>query len=89
MADDGSVPVQHLQARRRKSGGKAWLIRDNHFHELDEAADALFLACDGSRTVAQIAEDLVARGLLDAEDARDAARDTLDHFHALGIIRWT
>lgn len=88
MVDRSALPVMDLYVRRRKSGQTTWLIKDNYYHEVDEALDALFITCDGTRTFAEIVDVLVARGLIEPKEANATVESALGQLHSLGLIQW-
>lgn len=77
---DTLVPVTHLRVRRRRAEGQVHLILDNYYFDLDEGTDAVWRACDGVRTVAQVAEVLHRERGWALELARSITRDTLSAF---------
>ncbi|MCK8499856.1 MULTISPECIES: hypothetical protein [Myxococcus] len=74
------VPVTHLRVRRRRAEGQVHLILDNYYFDLDEGTDAVWRACDGVRTVAQVAEVLHRERGWDLELALAVTRHTLGAF---------
>jgi hypothetical protein len=50
-----SVPKRDFRVRRRRNGDVVWLYFDNYAYMLDERTDATWRACDGHRTVSEVA----------------------------------
>ncbi|MCP3063382.1 hypothetical protein LXT21_31845 [Myxococcus sp. K38C18041901] len=77
---DMLIPVTHLRVRRRRAEGQVHLILDNYYFDLDEGTDAVWRACDGVRTVVQVAEVLHRERGWDMELALAVTRHTLGAF---------
>ena len=55
-------------------------------HVLNATARRIYLLCDGSHTVQQIAQALVADYGIDESTARDDAAETIQRLEALGLV---
>jgi hypothetical protein len=82
------IPITNLLVRRRRYDGAACLILDNYYFELDEATDAVWRACDGVRTVGDIALELQRAYGLAPEAASSIAADALNVFFEQKLVHW-
>lgn len=69
--DVGDVPVRRLDARIRNIGGTLVVAGPEQALELSDTARFLWLAMDGSHSVAELADHLVAEHGFDPESAVD------------------
>jgi hypothetical protein len=94
-AEVRSVPLRHglLLERRVPAEGpigsfveRTLGVRRTRRFELDALGMAYFQAIDGSRTLAQIAQELGARRGLDADEGRRAVRAFTETLLARGLV---
>jgi hypothetical protein len=86
MLDTESVPRRGWHVRRRKYEGAAWLVARNRFFRLDPAADAVWMAADGTRPVAEIARHVSAALDRPLDEALAAVVLALVCFREQGLV---
>jgi hypothetical protein len=79
MLDPETLPIhsKDVVTRNDSCGRLLFQVRTDEMHFISDSAFALFLLCDGSRTVAQI-EELLARE--QPELATPEARERIEQF---------
>lgn len=80
------VPVGSVLVRRRRYGDKLYLILDNYYYNLDPAMDAVWCACDGIRTVADVVREVQVGQGWEGPVAEVIVRDTLKAFAEHGLL---
>ena len=83
-----AVPEVNPRVRRRHYDETRWLVEHNDWYEIDELADAVWLACEQSLTVEQIVEQVAADQGLPLNEALAATVYLLERFSALGFIQY-
>jgi hypothetical protein len=80
---------QHMYHVRRRRGNKGiWLIAHNFFYQIDETADAIWLLCNGTMTIADIAWKLSIEKKLDLSKALALTISSLEYFRSMGLIEY-
>jgi phosphoenolpyruvate phosphomutase len=81
-----AVPTARYDVRRRKYKGEVSLIRGNEFYRLDEVADSIWIRCEGSSTLREIAESLAAAEDFTLGEAVAATIVAVEFFRRQGLI---
>jgi hypothetical protein len=71
---------------RRRYAGTRLLVRHNDWYELDELTDAIWCACDGGMTLAQITRRIAETCGLPLGEALAATVAAVLRFHELGLL---
>jgi hypothetical protein len=82
----GSVPRPRLRVVRRRYGDRRFLVDRVRLFALDPLADAVWRACDGSSTVAEIAERVAAAESRPLDEALAATALAVTHFERNGLL---
>jgi hypothetical protein len=64
------------------------LLYHNDWYELDGVSDTIWLACEESLTIEQIAQRVVERHDLKSNEALAAVIFTLEVYRGLGFVTW-
>lgn len=84
-----STPIKSIRARRRRSSAGVVIIADNYHHSIDATIDAVWCACDGVRTVREIAENISSDLAMPPGLALAAVIGAILFLGSLHLISWT
>jgi hypothetical protein len=83
-----AVPVPAFHAVRRHYPTGRWLIARNRHYSLDETADFIWCTCDGSASIADVAEALAEAEGRPLDEALAATLLALDYFRRAGLVSY-
>ncbi len=84
--DSGDIPVRRLDARIRNIGGTLVVAGPEQALELSDSARFLWLAMNGSHSVAELADRLVAEHDADRDTAIDDVVELVTLLHEIRVV---
>jgi Coenzyme PQQ synthesis protein D (PqqD) len=81
-----AYPKARYTVRRRRYAEVPWLVNRNDWYELDDLANAIWCACDGTLTVEQITRRIAEIHALPLGEALAATVGAVVWFHDLELL---
>jgi hypothetical protein len=81
-----AVPRRSHRARRRKYSDRSWVVAGVDHYSTDRIVDFVWQACDGSRTLAEIATCLSSTLRLPLDEAVASTAVVCEYFRGEGLL---